>query len=131
MKIVNNLYKHVQILYENWRYIVLPDFWYDHISWRIHHFIWQERCETCRNWHFQGKSEERPIGTCDIDTTCWQDYHGHCPCWNLDPNDNSPYEREDGYEREFITPTGKIITQISRGGVYQYLYDGEPKWWPR
>jgi len=129
-KMIKKLQEDLTILYENWRYIVLPNFWYDHISWRIHHYIWQERCETCQNWHFCGKSEGRSIGNCDIDTMYWQDYHGHCSLWNLDINETN-YEQEDGCERRFITPSGNIITQISRGGVWQFYYNGEPEWWPK
>lgn len=116
--------------YWYFRYPILDDFYYDHVAWRIHHYIWQERCETCRNWHFIGKFDSRPHGTCDIDSMNWIDYHALCPCWNLDISETN-YEQEDGCERRFETPTGKVITQISKGGVWQFYYNGEPKWWPK
>lgn len=111
-------------------YGIWDDFYYDHIYWRIHHWLLNERCENCRNWHFCGLWEGRMYGTCDIHTwELWEDYHAHCPCWNLDPEEDPRYSREDGWEMRAVTPCGKVITQISRGGINQYLYDGEPKWW--
>jgi RimJ/RimL family protein N-acetyltransferase len=107
----------------------IPEEWYyDHLCWRIHHYLLNERCETCRNWHFCGKLGGRVIGTCDVSDLYWYDYHGHCPVWNVDLTEDSIHERVDGWERAWKTPGGKEITQISRGGVWQYLYSGKPKW---
>lgn len=111
------------------------DFWYphfllkewytDHISWRIHHHLLRERCETCRNWKFCGKWEGRSYGTCEVDTEYWQDFHGHCWCWNMTFDEE--FCEEDEWERPWTTPLGKKIFQISRGGIWQYKCDREGK----
>jgi hypothetical protein len=110
--------------------LYVPDeFYYDHIHWRIHHYLLRERCEFCRNWHFAGKWEGRPWGICDMDEY-YTDFHGHCGCWNLEPKDDGIHTRdEDGFEKVGVTPLGKVITQVARGGVWQYKHDGEPDWY--
>lgn len=113
-----------------WYFKFILDEWYfDHVWWRIHHYVFRERCENCRNYHYKGKVRNEMYGTCDIHTHEWTSYHGHCACWNLDIEADSQYAYEDGCERPYVTPTSKTITQISRSGIWQYLYDGEPKWY--
>ncbi len=110
------------------------EFYYDHVYWRIHHYFMNERCDTCRNWHFYSKYDKQDYGTCEIDECNYKHYHAWCPCWNLDPVED-PYAShtrdEDGCERRFVTPLGKVITQRCHGSAWIYLYEGEPKWWPR
>jgi hypothetical protein len=106
----------------------LMEEWYlDNIEWRFRHYIMRERCETCRNWHFSGFEgrEQRMYGACDLHTMNWQDFHGYCPAWNLDVIGWDTHCREDGFRRVKKTPNGKIITQISKGGIWQYLHDGD------
>jgi hypothetical protein len=107
---------------------LIEEWWFKNVDWRFRHYILQQRCENCRSWHFCGKSNGRLIGTCDLQSIYWEDYHGYCPVWGVDLNEDESHEREDRVEREWKTPCGKVITQISRGGIYQYLYDGKPKW---
>jgi hypothetical protein len=117
---------------DTWYFRLMPnEFYFDHICWRIHHYFMNERCETCRNWKFYRKFDKEDYGTCEIDVCHYTHYHAYCPCWNLDPveDQTSCYTRdEDGYERKWVTPLGKVITQKSKGGVWIYLYDGIPKW---
>ena len=107
---------------------MLKEYYYDHIDWRIHHYIKNERCENCRNWHYAIRINGRDSGTCDVYENDWEDYHGYCKCHNIDMNENENYCRDDGCERYWNTHSGKVITQFSRGGIWQYKHDGCPEW---
>jgi hypothetical protein len=117
---------------DTWYFRMIPrEFYFDHIYWRIHHYFMNERCETCRNWKFYCKFSGKDFGTCDMNSDYYEYYHAWCPVWNLEPKEDvdSCYTRDDdGYEREWITPCGRTVTQKSCGGVWIYQYEGEPKW---
>jgi len=113
----------------------LVEEWYiDNIRWRIKHYILSQRCENCRNWHFQGvirfedhPNERRKYGECDFDTLYWQDYHGWCPVWNIDFDiEERGYTLcDDGWERGYTTPAGKKIIQVSKNGIWMYKCDNK------
>jgi hypothetical protein len=118
--------------------MMLDDFYLDHIQWRIRHYWFHEKCETCRNWHYCGKIKGHKIGFCDWEpynpneTGGWEGSHGYCTLYN-DPHIDTWEDwytfDEDGSEMPFKLPSGKWITVRSRSGHWQYLYDGMPKWY--
>jgi len=108
---------------------LLEEWYIDNLRWRIEHHLLGQRCENCRNWHFEGRFAGRGCGLCDLEHHCY-DYHDWCPIWNMDFNiDERGYTTsEDGWERVTVTPAGKKITQVSKSGIWMYKHDGEMKW---
>jgi hypothetical protein len=99
-------------------WMLVKDRYIDNISWRIHHYLMNERCETCRNWHFCGKWDGVNWGDCSFYGE-WCGHHGFCFLWNFDfENDKC---REDGWERVKELPSGKRVWQVSKRGIWQYV----------
>jgi len=103
---------------------LLENWYIDNIRWRIEHYILQQRCETCRNWHFCGRLDGGKLGNCDFHQE-YSDFHDWCVCWNLDGKANDDYMEEDGWQRAHITPAGRKIVQVSKGGIWQFKHSGE------
>ena len=109
---------------------LLDEWYFDHIAWRIRHYWFHEKCETCRNWHYCGKFGDILVGRCDWERGHLKGSHGYCTLYNDDYNESELYTfDEDGWEMPMQLPSGKWITVRSKSGHWQYLYDGMPKWY--
>lgn len=115
-------------------YGILPDFYYEHIHWRIRQLIYHESCKNCRAWTYKGRRIKNgcPVmyGTCAWDKLSskpidWTSENEYCHNYNELPYDEKQYTKlGDGWHATTMTPTGKEITIVSKNGRWLYLHDG-------
>ena len=132
---LKNLYDTLEIKYQEFRYLDLPEFYMDHILFYWLHYLCGQKCGNCRNWTYTGRLQSDGIerGDCFLWKETFLSYHGHCFCWNqdLDEDERGYTHCEDGCEMPCETPNGKQITMISKNGRWIYLHDGEPTWYSK
>ncbi len=116
---------------------LLEDWWDIHVTPRIRHYLYHERCENCRCWEYMGRhiinKKSIAFGKCAWNAKYenpWTPANSYCFSYNVMPTNSDMYTTfEDGWEDEFTTPAGKKITRISKNGRWMYLHDGHPYWW--
>lgn len=136
-KLIDKVKKFAMSIWQELEYVyygTLPDLYYSQVAWRIRYYWYHESCKNCRAWTYEGgrikQGRTVMFGTCAWDKLSkkplgWTSEFEYCNNYNELPYDDMQYTKlGDGWKATTKTPTGKVITVISRNGHWLYLHDG-------